>query len=158
MPFVIIFLILSVCELSIFQISYFNNILFASMNEVKLGNVGPEAIVWISSPITSEIARVKKVVDEGENRISFPPFTCERCIRTTFISWIAAPDESNECVTYLLSANVIPFTGRDKRADPPPDNSTKTRSLVLARRRMLAILSVPLILLASGNGCPASIT
>ncbi len=60
-----------------------------------------------SSPATSEIASVTTGAGAAA-AASLPPLIAERCLRTQFISPMAAPERSNACVTARLSSSVMP--------------------------------------------------
>jgi hypothetical protein len=50
----------------------------------------------------------------------------ERCLRTTFISLIDAPDRSKAALTACLSSNVRPVAGKLNKDEPPPEISART--------------------------------
>src|SRR5262245_22083595 len=109
-----------------------------------------------SSPVTSEMtsASTRAFVAAA----SRPPWIAERCLLTVFMSWIGAPQRSNSFVVALSSLMLMPSSGTESRADPPPDTSASRRSSgpsVFARRRISRAAFSPL---SSGTGWPASIT
>ena len=62
----------------------------------------------------------------GRRRPDCPPKVRERCLRTTLISPMGAPDFSNAPVTACSSASEMPATGRLSRLEPPPEISAST--------------------------------
>ncbi len=93
----------------------------------RSGTVGPEPITAGSSPGTSEIATV--TTRAGYARwASRPPLIRDRCLRSVFISPIAAPEASSARVTACFSASEMPGAGAIQLADAPPDISARTRS------------------------------
>ncbi len=88
---------------------------------------------------------------------SFPPFTCEMCLRTMFISLISNPDESNKLFNCCKSVNGILFSGKASNADAPPDKRKIIKSSASAFLQIFKISFVPNIPLESGTGCAASI-
>src|SRR5690606_26651517 len=75
-----------------FLILYFLRIRSASWNVESSGQVGPEEMIPRSSPTTSEMIRDTTVHDLSMYRISCPPLTADKCLRTEFISCIVAPE------------------------------------------------------------------
>ena len=82
----------------------------------------------------------------------------ERCLRTTFISPIEAPEASSERVTACFWLSVKPAAGAIQFADAPPEISTSTRSSGPAVSASASVSRVAARPAASGTGCPASMT
>ena len=71
---------------------------------------GPEAISAGSSPGTSE-TRSDTTRAGAQRAPSRPPCSCDRCLRTQLISWMAAPLASRARLTSLRSPRVSPGNG-----------------------------------------------
>ena len=106
------------------------------------GVVGPEAITSSGSPITSEMISAN-IRPAGAARTRPPPLMRERQVRTTFISWIVAPERLRDRVTICLSSQRIPSIGNGSSALPPPESKTKQTSLAFMDETILSICSVP---------------
>lgn len=88
---------------------------------------------------------------------SCPPFTRERCLRTAFISLIAAPDRSSARLTACLHSRET-LHGTHNSADPPPESRTSTRSPVPSRSSRSSTAAAAAVLRSSGTGWAASST
>src|SRR5271166_3130028 len=92
----------------------------ASAEVVGSATVGPDAITLGSSPGTSEISKATTRAGAAA-AANLPPLIADRCLRTQFISEIAAPLFSKALLIPCLSARVMPGAGKDKSAEPPPE-------------------------------------
>src|SRR5918997_5121874 len=99
----------------------------ASLKVELSGTVGPEAIVDILSPITSDRIKEKIVHPLLTNLTNRPPLINDRCLRTILISSMEAPEANILDVIFFLSSNLRLSIGNGISADPPPEISTKTK-------------------------------
>ena len=76
----------------------------------------------------------------------------EMCRRTVFISWMSAPHLSSPRVSAVLASSEMPCTGAAHSEEAPPENSTSTRSLAVARAASDSVRSAAATLAASGVG------
>ena len=121
------------------------------------GTVGPLAITAGSSPGTSLMSSVTTLAG-AQRTASRPPLIADRCLRTQFISSMAAPLFSSAWFTACLSSSVSPGAGIESNADPPPETRNSTRSSAVrpwASAEMRAAAARPA---SSGTGCEASTT
>ena len=119
--------------------------------------VGPLAITAGSSPGTSLMASVTTRAG-AHAAASLPPLIADRCLRTQFISSMAAPLASSARLIACLSCRVSPGAGIDSSAEPPPEIRHSTKSSgpsPCTRSRMRCAAAAPA---ASGTGCAASTT
>ena len=94
----------------LFFSEYFWITLQASSNVLSSGTVGPEAIMSIGSPITSDSISVTSV--EGyEAFASCPPFMVDKCFLTELISPISAPQLSSSFEATCTSCKDISLCG-----------------------------------------------
>src|SRR5689334_10764906 len=93
------------------SIQYFFNIFWASLKVELSGQVGPDAIAATSSPVTSDKISETTVHDLSTCLSSCPPLIDERCLRTTFTSWIDTPEPSSRFVILCLSCRDTPGAG-----------------------------------------------
>ncbi len=110
-----------------------------------------------SSPGTSEISSASTGAGDAASARR-PPLIAERCLRTQFISPIAAPLRSSAWLIACLSPSVTPGAGSASSAEPPPEIRHSSRSSAVspeARARMRRAAVSPA---ASGTGCAASTT
>ena len=75
-----------------------------------------------------------------------------------FISPIGAPERSSARFTCCFCANETPSTGAIQFAEPPPDNSTSSRSSAVASAARRSVSSAAFSPASSGTGWPASMT
>ncbi len=59
---------------------------------------------------------------------AWPPLIREMCLRTQLISWMLAPQSSNNCVVFCFSASVMGGAGSGSKAEAPPEIKQMTRS------------------------------
>src|ERR1043166_6219640 len=109
-----------------------------------------------SSPVTSEMMSAMTGAREAAARR--PPWIAERCLRTVFISWIAAPLRSRSRVTALSSSMGTSGAGSESRLEPPPESKARRRSFSFRSRTRVRISRAAVSPAASGTGCPASTT
>ena len=129
----------------------------ASASVVGSGTVGPDAIADGSSCGTSEIASVT-ISARWPARASLPPLIRDRCLRTTFISPIGAPERSSARLTCCFCAKLTPSAGAIQFAEPPPEISTSNRSSAVASAASRSVSSAAFSPASSGTGWPASTT
>src|SRR3990170_191009 len=127
----------------------------ASAYVVGYGEKGPEAITDGSSPGTSDRSSDQTVAGCAA-RASNPPLTSERCLRTVLNDAMSAPARRRRRDVSAFSSAVIPPTGADSIAEPPPETRAITRSPFRARSRRERISRAAARLQTSGTGCPAS--
>src|SRR5579875_3256090 len=135
--------------------SYFSRIRFASEKVDLSQYVIPEAITERSSPTTSDITR--ETAWQARFSISLPPFTCERCFLTQFISLMLAPDFMSDVFIRCLSPREIP-SGKETRDEVPPDIKNMTSAVGSRPFRNCSILWAAKTLFLVGTGWPARIT
>ncbi len=99
----------------------------ASAKVLASGTVGPEPITAGSSPGTSEITSVTTLAGCAA-AARRPPLIAERCLRTTFIWPMSAPEASRARLSACLSSRLMPGAGRLSRAEAPPEIRHSTRS------------------------------
>ena len=104
-----------------------------------------------SSPGTSLIAKVSIRAGRAA-AASLPPLIAERCLRTTFISPIGAPEASSARLIARLSSSVSPGAGSAISAEPPPEISAITRSSAVRSLTVSSMRRAAISLLASGTG------
>ncbi len=88
----------------------------ASAGLLSSATVGPEPIRAGSFPGTSEIIKLSTGAGQAA-AASCPPFTRLRCLRTTFICEIGAPEARRPALTACLSAKVSPSVGETISAE-----------------------------------------
>ena len=89
---------------------------------------------------------------------SRPPLMALKCLRTQFISSMAAPLASKALFTACLSASVSPGAGIESSAEPPPETRHSTRSFAVRPRVSSTMRCAACWPAASGTGCEASTT
>ena len=126
----------------------------ASLTVLSSGTEGPEPTSLAVPPITS-LATTVSTPRGAAARARPPPLRRERCLRTTLISWIDAPESSMARVIARFVRSVIPAAVAHTSADAPPETSTSTSAFgsTVARHAWPAST-----LRASGSGCAARIT
>jgi hypothetical protein len=127
----------------------------ASAGVLSFPTVGPEPIRAGSFPGTSEIIKLSTGAGQAA-AASCPPFTRLRCLRTTFICEIGAPEARRPALTACLSAKVSPSVGETISADSPPEIRAITRSSSVRPCRWPSIWAVAATPAASGTGWRAS--
>ena len=80
----------------------------------------------------------------------------DRCLRTTFIWPMSAPEAKSALLTACLSSSVRPSAGNESSAEPPPEIRHKTRSSGPASRASARMRWAALLPASSGTGCAAS--
>ena len=128
-----------------------------SAQVVLSGTVGPLPMTSGESPGTSLISNVTTFAG-AHIAASLPPLTADRCLRTQFISPIAAPLFSSARFTACLSASVSPAAGAASSAEPPPEIRNSTRSSAVRPCAICTMRSVARRPASSGTGCEASTT
>ena len=129
----------------------------ASAQVVGSGTVGPLPMVAGESPGTS---LTSSVTTRAGALIAArrPPLIADRCLRTQFISSIAAPLFSKARLKARFSSSVTPSAGKASSEDAPPDIRQMTRSSAVKPCASAAIRSAARRPAASGTGCAASTT
>ena len=91
----------------------------ASAQVLGSGTVGPLPMTSGASPGTSLISSVTTRAG-AQAASSRPPLMADRCLRTQFISWMAAPLFSRALLMARLSSRPRPGAGSDSKAEAPP--------------------------------------
>ncbi len=121
------------------------------------GTVGPLAMTSGASPGTSLISSVTTRAG-AHIAASRPPLIADRCLRTQFISSMAAPLFSSALLMACLSSSVMPSAGSDSSAEPPPEIRHSTRSSAVRPRVSSTMRNAARRPASSGTGCAASTT
>jgi hypothetical protein len=129
----------------------------AAAQVLASGSVGPLAMTPGSSPGTSEISSVTTRAGCAI-AASRPPLMALRCLRTVFISSMAAPLRSSAWLMACLSPSVRPGAGIVSSEEPPPETSAITRSSAVRPCTRPAMRRVAARPASSGTGCAASTT
>ena len=110
---------------SVIVIPYFSTMYFACSAVVPSGAAGPEAILSILSPMTSDKTMLYTFAGMQASA-NLPPLTAEKRFLSVFISFMSAPEARSSWVSLLISSAGI--SGFSKSAEPPPERRNSTVS------------------------------
>src|SRR3989344_1462794 len=131
-------------------ILYLLKIAWASSAVVGSITVGPDAIILISFPGTSE--KMSDTTDAGYAILAnCPPWIREVCLRTVLTSAIVALCSMRDLVIAVRVSQEISF-GRHKREDPPPEMTVIKRSRSVSPSARSAMDFVIAMFVSDGNG------
>ena len=92
--------------------------------------VGPDPIILMSSPTTSDKMRVTIFPFPSTYVGSLPPLIFDKCFLTVLISFIDAPDFNNNFVITCFDLRSNPSNGEQSKEEDPPDISTNIKDLL----------------------------